>query len=390
MKITDVEAIHLRVPPIDGDCEWGEDALVVRVHTDTGLVGLGEADSSPSVIKSLIEAPKSNLYCTGLRSLLIGENPLEVGRLWQKMYWSSNYVGRRGAGIHAISAIDIALWDIAAKHYGVPLHILLGAKYRDRIAAYGTFIPADPPEANRRIVEHLVSKGFRSIKFGGGVLGDDPDKDYEIVRVVREASGPDIELQIDLATKWKNAAYALKMCKLLEPFNLNWVEEPVLADDERGYVKLGRQAPQKIAGGEALTTAREFLDMLERCEPDIIQPDITRCGGISEMRKIYDMAQMRGVQLVPHGFSTEILLAASVHFLASCEHGTLMEYSQSNSPLVAGNGLAKQPIEFVDGHLIVPDSPGLGVELNEDLVSKYEVKSKPVSQSTFWEVERAC
>lgn len=374
MKITEIETIHLRVPALDADCEWGEDALIVRIHTDTGLVGLGESDSSPTVIKALIEAPKTNLYCTGLRSLLIGENPLEIGRLWQKMYWSTTYVGRRGAGIHAISAIDIALWDIAAKHYGVPLHILLGGKYRESIPAYGTFIPVDDPQDNGKIAKDLVAKGITSIKFGGGIFGDDPDIDYEIVRAVREAIGPDIQLQIDVASKWRTAAHALQMCKRLEPFNLNWVEEPVLADDERGYVKLGRQATQKIAGGEALTTCREFQDMLDRYEPDIIQPDITRCGGISEIRKIYDMAQMRGIQLVPHGFSTDILLAASVHFLASCEHGTLMEYSQSDSPLIAGNGLAKEPIIFKSGGLVVPDRPGLGIELDETVLEKYRVE----------------
>lgn len=377
MRITDVEVIHLRVPLLAADCEWGEDALIVRVHTDAGIVGLGESDSSPTVIAALIEAPQTNLYCTGLKSLLIGENPLEIGRLWQKMYWSTNYVGRRGAGIHAISAIDIALWDIAAKHYGVPLHTLLGGKFRERIDAYGTFIPADDPDENGRIARDLVAKGFTSLKFGGGVFGDDPDLDFEIVKAVRDAIGPSIQLQIDLATKWRTSAHALHMCKRLEPFNLHWVEEPVLADDERGYVKLGRQATQKIAGGEALTTVHEFHNMLERFEPDIIQPDITRCGGISEMKKIYDMAQMRGVQLIPHGFSTEILLAASVHFLASCEHGTLMEYSQSTSPLVAGNGLAKEPIVFTGGQLVVPDRPGLGIELNEDIIRKYQVNAQP-------------
>ncbi len=139
---------------------------------------------------------------TGLKELLIGENPLEIARLWQKMYSSSNYVGRRGAGIHAISAIDIALWDIAAKYYNVPLHTLLGGKFRDRIRAYGTFIPADRPEDNREIALKLVEKGFKSLKFGGGVLGDDPDTDYQIVKHVREAIGNEIELQIDLATKW--------------------------------------------------------------------------------------------------------------------------------------------------------------------------------------------
>ena len=373
MKITDIEVIHLRVPGMNETCEWGEDALIVRVHTDEGITGLGEADSSPMVIKALIETPNSNLYCYGLKELLMGENPLEIARLWQKMYWSSNYVGRRGAGIHAISAIDIALWDIAAKYYGVPLHTLLGGKFRDRIRAYGTFIPADRPEDNRNIALGLVEKGFTSMKFGGGVFGNDPEVDYQIVKNVREAIGSDIELQIDLATQWRTAGHALRMCKRLEEFDLNWVEEPVLADDVKGYTKLARQASQQIAGGEALTTVHEFKDFLERYEPDIVQPDITRCGGISEMRKIYDMAQMNGVQLVPHGFSTGILLSASVHFLASCEHGTLMEYSQSTSPLVNEHGLITNPIQFKDGYLEVPDLPGLGIELNDDFMEEFRV-----------------
>ena len=373
MKITDIEVIHLRVPAPGEVCEWGEDAIIVRVHTDEGITGIGESDSSPMVIKALIETPNSNLYCYGLKELLIGENPLETARLWQKMYWASNYVGRRGAGIHAISAIDIALWDIAAQYYNVPLHTLLGGKFRDRIRAYGTFIPADRPEDNREIALKLVKKGFKSLKFGGGVLGDDPETDYQIVKHVREAIGNEIELQIDLATKWGTAGHALRMCKRLEEFDLNWIEEPVLADDIKGYTKLAAQATQKIAGGEALTTRYEFKDFLERFDPDIVQPDITRCGGITEMRKIYDMAQLNGVQLIPHGFSTGILLAASVHFLASCEHGTLMEYSESTSPLVNDNGLVINPIEFRDGFLEVPDRPGLGIELNDEFIKEFQV-----------------
>src|SRR5690554_4185575 len=133
MKIIDIEVITLRVPALDQACEWGEDALIVRVITDQGLVGIGESDTSPLVAKAVIEAPQSNLYCSGLKALLIGENPLEIQKLWDKMYWSSNYLGRRGAGIHAMSAIDIALWDIASQYYQVPIHMLLGGKYRDKI-----------------------------------------------------------------------------------------------------------------------------------------------------------------------------------------------------------------------------------------------------------------
>ncbi len=149
MKIIDVEAIWLRVPALDQPCEWGEDALIVRIHTDTGLIGVGETDSSPAVVKALIETPASHETCQGLRDILLGENPLEIDRLWKKMYRQSEYMGRRGAAIHAISALDIALWDLAGQHYGVPVHTLLGGKYREHIPAYGTFIPR-PDEAGNR------------------------------------------------------------------------------------------------------------------------------------------------------------------------------------------------------------------------------------------------
>lgn len=372
MRITDVEVICLRIPDIDMSCEWGEDAVIVKVHTDIGITGIGESDTSPIVVKSIIEAPETNLYCSGLKRLLIGENPLEIQKLWDKMYWSSNYVGRRGAGIHAMSAIDIALWDIASQYYKVPIYTLLGGKYRDKIRAYGTFIPADTPEENKIIARNLKNQGFTSLKFGGGILGDDPDMDESIVKAVREELGEDFELQIDLATKWRTYGHASYMFKRLEKYNLNWIEEPILADDLKGYSKLSTISATKIAGGESLTTKYEFNDFLKYSDVDIVQPDITRCGGITEMKKIYDLAQLNGTKLVPHGFSTGILLAATVQFLAATEHGDLMEYSQSNSPLFTK--LVKNKIEFEDGFVKVPDTIGLGIELDEDMIKKYRMK----------------
>ncbi|WP_420744736.1 mandelate racemase/muconate lactonizing enzyme family protein [Photobacterium damselae] len=374
IKITEIETIHVRIPAFDAECEWGEDAVIVKVHTNAGIVGVGEADSSPLVVKAAIEAPQTNFYCNGLKRSLIGENPLEIERLWNKMYYESNYLGRRGAGIHAISAIDIALWDIAAQFYQVPLHILLGGKYREKIRCYGTFIPADKPEDNIAIVEQLLAQGFSSIKFGGGILGDHPDTDYAIIKTVCDTArriNPDCEVQIDLASKWRTCGHSADMAKRLETFNLNWIEEPVLADCLESYNKLSRLTSQKIAGGESLTTRYEFAEFLEKSGADIVQPDITRCGGITEMLKIYDMAQMKGVQLIPHGFSTGILLAASVHFLASREYGTLMEYSQSTSPLFTS--LVKNQLQFNDGFVAVPNTVGLGVELDEALIAKYRV-----------------
>lgn len=371
MKITDIEVICLRVPPIGTRCVWGEDAVIVKVHTDEGIYGIGETDSSPLVVKSVIETPNSNLACFGLKEVLIGEDPLDIEGLWTKMYEASNYLGRRGAGIHAISAIDIALWDIKGKYYNKPVCELIGRKYRDKIKAYGTFIPEDLPEDNKAVVRELKAKGFKSLKFGGGVLGDDPDLDVAIITAVREEAGDDFELQIDLACKWRTPEHTLMMAKRLEHLNLNWIEEPIGSDDLIGYRELGESIKPMIAGGETLTTTYEFISFLDIGKPDLVQPDVTRCGGITESLKIYELSKKYDVKLVPHGFSTGILTAATAHFLAACETTDLIEYSQSTSPL--NQFLVKTPIEFEDGYLTVPTGPGLGIELDEDLIKKYRV-----------------
>lgn len=371
MRITDIETICLRVPPLSEPCEWGEDAFIVRVHTDEGIVGIGESDTSPVAAKGMIDAPDSHESSCGLRRLLIGENPLEIQRLWDKMYSRSNYAGRRGLGIHAMSAIDIALWDIASQYYNVPIYMLLGGKYRNKIRAYGTFIPADTPEESRKIARRLKDQGFSSLKFGGGSFGKDPDHDEAIVAAIRDELGDDFELQIDVACMWRTFGVSASMFKRLEKYHLNWIEEPVMPDDMNAYSRLSSLGICKTAGGEGLTTRYEFDSFLRLAQPDIVQPDITRCGGISEIRKIYDLAEMNGVKLIPHGFSTGILLAASVQFLASCEHGDLMEYSQSTSPLFLD--LVKNRIPFENGYVTVPDCVGLGVELDEDLIEKYRM-----------------
>jgi L-alanine-DL-glutamate epimerase-like enolase superfamily enzyme len=372
MKITDVEAIWLRVPALDQPCAWGEDALVVRIHTDTGLVGVGESDTAPSVAKALIEAPMSHSTCMGLRQILLGESPLEIDRLWKKMYRQSEYVGRRGAGIHAISALDIALWDIAGQHYGVPVHTLLGGKHRDRVRAYGTFSARPTEDANREVVARLLAQGLRSVKLGGGSFGHDATHDKKMLRAVRAEIGDDIALSIDLLGRWRNAAHALAQCEALREFDLAWVEEPLPSDDTGGLAYLGQRAGVPISGGEGLATRHEFRSFLADTRPAIVQPDITRCGGISEMRHIYELAREHGAEMVPHGFSTGILLAATMHFLAACQFGELIEYSQSDSPLF--RKLVKNLLPLEDGHVRVPDAPGLGVVLDETVIERYRVR----------------
>lgn len=372
IKITDVEAIWLRVPSLTQACDWGEDAFLVRVHTDSGLVGIGESDSSPAVLKAIVETPSSHSTSRGLREMLLEENPLDIERLWRKMFEGSSYLGRRGAAIHAISAIDIALWDIASQHYGVPIHQLLGGKVRDSIPAYGTFIPSHDVNQTRAIGARLVEGGFIKIKVGGGRFGLEPEDDEAVVRAIRETVGPDIGLALDLVYRWRNHRYAKQQIERLSPYDLMWVEEPIHVDDHAALRRLAESVMIPISGGEPLATLAEFDEFLRESRPDIVQPDLTRAGGITEMRRIAEAARRHGTRLVPHGFSTGILLAATAQFLAALPDGDLIEYSQSTSPLFTD--LVSNPLTLEDGAIPVRDTPGLGVELDNDLIDRYRIE----------------
>lgn len=370
IKITKVEPIWLRVPHFDEPCEWGEDAFLVKVHTDQGITGIGESDSSPAVLRAIVNTPDSHSTCRGLAHTLIGENPLEISRLWKKMFDESSYMGRRGAVIHAISALDIALWDIASQYYEEPIHRLLGGACRSKIKAYGTFIPSDDPNECALQAQTLMKKGFTALKFGGGSFGLDPNRDEAIVKAVRDAVGPDVGIALDLVYRWKNYRYALDQIDRLKKYDLMWVEEPIYVDDHEGLRRLTHESSVPITGGEPLTTVHEFKEFLTT-NPDIVQPDITRAGGISELVKISEEARKTSTRLVPHGFSTPILLAATAQFLAAQPEGDLIEYSQSTSPLFTD--LVTNPLTLVEGCIEVQDCLGLGVDLNNDLIETYRV-----------------
>ena len=204
MRITKVEAILLR-PKGGIDTSIGDgsqDGVLVRVHTDEGITGLGEIDSSPSVAKAIIDAPPSHKICSGLAALLVGENPLEIGRLWQKMYRGSLYFGRRGAAIHAISGVEIALWDIAGKAAGKPVHALLGGARRKSIKAYASTLMPDTPDEAARVIEAQLKAGFKAVKLGWGPLGQSAALDVALVAAARKAGGPDFDLMLDVGKGW--------------------------------------------------------------------------------------------------------------------------------------------------------------------------------------------
>ncbi|WP_066497262.1 mandelate racemase/muconate lactonizing enzyme family protein [Abyssisolibacter fermentans] len=370
MKITNVEVFKTRVAPIGEFCAWGWSSTNIKITTDEGIVGWGEADSNGALIETLVNMPNSNFISYGLKELLIGENPLDIERLWYKMYYKTLHHGRDAAAIHAISAIDIALWDIAGKYYNVPVYQLLGGKYRNYIDAYGTFVPSDDHEETAEIAKNAVKDGgYKLLKYGGGSFGTSEKFDVDSAKAVREAVGDDIGIAIDVCKQWKSYSTALSRARKLEQFNLEWIEEPVAPGDYDSYRRLGDKIQIKISGGEAITTVQEVAKFMKETRVDIVQPDVTNCGGITEIKKIEMIAKLYGCKLIPHGFGTGILFAATIHSLASSEYGDLMEYSISESPLF--KYVDRKRAIAVDGRIEVPDRVGLGVDIDEDVLKEY-------------------
>ncbi|HEY1369982.1 MAG TPA: mandelate racemase/muconate lactonizing enzyme family protein [Gaiellaceae bacterium] len=371
MRITDVEPIVLRLDRVDTTRADGtQDAFLVRVHTDEGVVGLGEADTSPYVARTMVEMPSSHAIARGLRELLVGEDPLQIDRLWQLMFLGSDHYGRSGAALHTISAIDMALWDLAGKVAGRPVSELLGGRRVDRVPVYASEVMPESPEEVQRIAGRAVGAGYTALKLGWGPLGGDIDRDEELVRTARATLGSDRTLMLD-----GGRAYTVKraheLLRKLEDVGLYWLEEPLAPDDLDGYRRLSDAAPVRIAAGEANDGPAAFRALVERGHLDVLQPDLGRCGGFTVARQIASLQRAGAVEIVPHCFSTGVLVAASLHFAATLDRPTWSEYSVADSPLVAG--ILAKPFEFRDGALAVPTAPGLGIELDEAMVDRMRV-----------------
>lgn len=375
MRITRVEPIVLRLPNLrPDDCDGTQDTLVVRVHTDDGLVGLGEADTAPEVARAVMLAPVSHLIARGLREVLIGEDPFEAVRLWRRMYDASIYYGRQGVALQAISAVDIALWDLIGQAVGRPVWQMLGGAYRQRVRVYASLLMPERPDEIAPLVAPLVERGFSAVKFGWGPLGRDEGLDVELVAAAREALGHDRLLLIDAGWAY-NVKSALRICRRWEPYDVYWLEEPLPPDDLAGYARLSDLVGVRIATGEEESGLRAFRRLIEVGHVDIIQPDVSRAGGFTECRRIGELAEEANVQLVPHAFKTGILQAASLHLAATLPHGDLCELTVHGGPLA--RTLTNE--DFMsrlgpDGTVPIPDTPGLGVTLDEETIARYCVE----------------
>lgn len=383
MKITNVELFVLKSSGLYNNPTGAEEPSgptymgLVKVTTDAGICGYSDIETCAPVAKAAIDAPKwstePGMECfDGLASLLIGENPLEVERLWYRMYRGTIYYGRRGVAIQAISAIDIALWDIAGKFYRQPIHILLGAKWRDRVRAYASTLFRSTPEAMREAAGKYRDEGFTAVKFGWGGFGTDRDRDVQLVEAARKALGDKHDLLID--TGWfieRTAKEAIQLVRALEPYRPFFVEELLHPEDYDGYRKVADAVDTLIACGEQEATQWGFQQLITRGGVDIIQPDLTRCGGFTAARKIAQLAELANILVIPHSWSSDLLTAASLHFNAFLRRAVFIEFNTSQGPL--SRSMVKEPLRLEDGYVRVPEGPGLGVEVDENVIERFGV-----------------
>jgi L-alanine-DL-glutamate epimerase-like enolase superfamily enzyme len=386
MKIARVETHVLLVPDYDSAaCSSAQDDIVVIIHTDEGLFGIGETDTNPWVAQAMIHARGTHSLGRGLEEMLLGEDPLNVEAIWEKLYVGSIMTGRRGLGICAIGAIDMALWDLRGKILGLPCWQIMGGARKTHVTAYASLLPVGgtPEEFLSSLTAKITEAkrlGFRAAKIEAGVKGPyshqglqaSDDLVVELTAACRKAVGPDFTLMVDAVYSWNNAKEALRTINRLEPYDVFFVETPLQVDDHDGYAFLHDHSPIRIATGELQNSRFEFLELLDRAKVDVVQPDVGRVGGLTEARRVCDMAADRGRLVVPHCWKTGIGIAASAHLCFANAHCPYIEFLPSAlSESALRRDLVREELELVDGQIALPHKPGLGIELNMDAMERF-------------------
>jgi D-galactarolactone cycloisomerase len=379
MKITAVKVHVLKSPlaePFAFSQGWvtQRSATLVEVETDAGLIGWGEAFAQGLEPPEIAAAAISH----GLSNLVVGANPLDTEVLWHRMYHATRDYGRKGSVVAAISAVDIALWDIAGKARNAPIHALLGGAFRDRVEPYATgFYRIRGQGESERLAEEAVrhhESGFRlmKVKLGYGV-----DDDLACMAAIgRAIAGRGVTLMVDTNHAYGRAE-ALKLGRALAEYDLRWYEEPVAPEDVRGYVEMRDKLTMPIAGGENEHTLFGFRDLFAAGALDVAQPDLGSCGGITAARHIVALAQAAGVAVNPHVWGSAVAQAASLQVIAALPvpHHSLfatepvLEYDRSSHPF--RQHLIREPIVQRDGWVAIPNGPGLGIDVDRTVLERF-------------------
>ncbi|TAM81131.1 MAG: mandelate racemase/muconate lactonizing enzyme family protein [Acidobacteria bacterium] len=288
------------------------------------------------------------------------------------MYLGAAYYGRRGATIQVMSGIDIALWDIIGKAMGQPVYKLLGGGYRDKVRTYASTLFRATPAAMEEACKHYLDQGLTAVKFGWGVFGDDPDRDVRLVEAARRALADKTDLPVDAGWRvHRTPKEAIEIACRLEPFCPFFLEEMLHPEDYDGYARLADAVDALIACGEQESTEWGFQTLIERGKVDIVQPDISRCGGLTVARKIVHMAERQNRLCIPHAWTSDLLTAASLHLNAFKRRSAILEFNVTQGPLI--RAICANPIRMEDGYVAVPKGPGRGVEVDEKAIEKYRV-----------------
>ena len=346
--------------------------VVVLVHGDNGLVGIGESDAPPEIVKALIEMPPYNQRSEGLADIVTGQAVDDPRRLWSEMYARTQWHGRRGVAMHATSALDIAIWDLFAQSLGVPVCEALGDARHDRLPAYATIYPLeDTPARIDAQVMPLLRRGFRHLKICVEPWWSEPDRVRRNLTHLRDLMGSERGLMLDAAQEFSQLDQLSPFLDLLEELDFAWIEAPFPLDNLEDHARLSAATRIPIGVGDlGLTTCREFEPFDSADAFDIAQPDLTVFGGFSETLRLTEMLDGTGRRIVPHAYNTDITIAANLHFLATRQDAELIEYSTSPSRLRQGLVRGLAPID-ADGMIPVPTAPGLGVILNDEAVAEF-------------------
>ncbi len=369
MKITDVRAFGLRGSTPEGG--WSNELqpddcvhTLIRVSTDGGLTGWGSAFTSEALVKASLQI---------LKPLYRGECALEPERVSEKLHQHTFWLGRGGSLTHTISGIDIALWDILGKAAGQPVGRLMGGRYRERVRPYASLLMREPDRMAAELLP-VKQQGFRAFKIGWGPFGRrDRRTDEAIVKAAREAVGGDAMLMVDAGGSdafWPgNFKWAVNTSAMLADYGVAWFEEALHPDALDDFVALRRASKVPISGGEVLTRRQAFEPWLRAGAFDIVQPDVTKCGGLSEERRVAQMARDYGVRFIPHGWNTAVGLAADLQLASAFADTDLVEYL-TGSPFIDEIAAGGWKLD-ADGMLAIPSGPGLGVEIDKDALEKY-------------------